>query len=177
MLSTFTRPNRLVTGVLAAIILVVLAAGVLGALTTSSGESAADKRAKQEAAERRRQEEERRRQADANKDAAQLAEADKRAFDLILANQEACKNKYLPEANARAKAALDQLREQEAALTKVMAELPPGKAKDTLASQIRPDFDSSADLINAELRAATTRCQLAFTVYQYTHNTVANPGG
>jgi hypothetical protein len=176
MLSTFTRPNRLVTGFLAAIILVVLAAGILGAATTSTGESPAEKRQKEEAADRRRQEEERKRQAEANKDAAQLAEADKRAFDLILANQEACKNKYLPEADARAKSALDQLKEQEAALTRVMAELPPGKAKDTLASQIRPDFDSSADLINAELRAATTRCQLAFTVYQYTHDTVPKEG-
>ena len=177
MYATFNRPSRTVLAVLAAVIAVVLAAGVGTALTKSSGESAAEKRRKQEAAERKAEEEARRRQTESQKSAAQLAEADKRAYDLIVANQEACKSKYLPDANARAQTALAQLHEQEAALNRVLAELPPGKAKDVLAAQLKPDVDAAVDLINSELRAATTRCQLAFTIYQYTHDTLPGAPG
>lgn len=169
MLSTFARPTRAMTTVLAVVIVVILGAGVFGAVANSGRESAADKRRKQEQAAQRQAEAERKRQEAADKAAQGAVEADKRALDLITANQETCKNRYIPDAEARAKAALDQLNEQRAALDKVQAQLPPGKAKDALTSQIGPDFQAGTELINAELRAATTRCQLAFTVYQLTH--------
>jgi hypothetical protein len=174
MSSRFTRPNidsRVVTGALAAIIFVVLLGGLLAAVSKDGGDSAEEERQEQEEARRRFAEEERRRQEEANLDAAERAEADRRAFELIRANQEDCERKYIPEAEARARTALAHVREQEAALNEVLAALPPGKAKDTLAAQIKPDVDASTDLINAELRAARTRCQLAFTIYQYTRET------
>ncbi len=175
MSSRFDRVDtgsKAVIGGLAALILVVLLGGVLAAVTTDSGEDTpAEDRQAQEEARRRFEEEERKRQEQANLDATQRAEADRRAFDMIKANQEACEQRYIPEAEARARAALDQVREQEAALNEVLNALPPGKAKDTLAAQIKPDVDASTDLINAELRAARTRCQLAFTIYQYTRPT------
>ena len=177
MYATFNRPSRTLLGALAAVIAVVFLAGVVTAATKSTGESPADKRRKQEAAERNAEEEARKRQAESQKSAAQLAEADKRAYDLIVANQEACKNKYIPDANARAQTALAQVREQEAALNRVLAELPPGKAKDVLTAQLKPDIDAAVDLINSELRAATTRCQLAFTIYQYTHDILPGQPG
>ncbi|HWC09975.1 MAG TPA: hypothetical protein VG455_02015 [Acidimicrobiales bacterium] len=170
----FTRPDpgsKAVTGALAALIFVLLLGGVLAAVTTDDEDTPGDDRQEQEEARRRFEEEERRRQEQANLDAEQRAAADRRAFELIKANQEACERKYMPEAEARAAAALAQVREQEAALNEVLAALPPGKAKDTLAAQIKPDVDASTDLINAELRAARTRCQLAFTIYQYTRET------
>ncbi len=166
--SRLNTGNKVVTGALAALIFVLLLGGVLAAAATDDDDSPADDRQEQEEARRRFEEEERKRQEQANLDAEQRAAADRRAFDLIKANQEACERKYMPEAEARAQAALAQVREQEAALTEVLNALPPGKAKDTLAAQIKPDVDASTDLINAELRAARTRCQLAFTIYQYT---------
>ena len=171
MSPSFDRLNtggKALTGALAALILVLLLGGVLAAITTGDDDSPADDRQEQEEARRRFEEEERRRAEQANLDAEQRAAADHRAFDLIKANQEACGRKYIPEAEARAQTALAHVREQEAALNEVLNALPPGKAKDTLAAQIKPDVDASTDLINAELRAARTRCQLAFTIYQYT---------
>ena len=171
MSSRFDRLNTgstVVTGALAALIFVLLLGGVLAAVTTDEDDSPADDRQEQEEARSQFEEEERRRQEQLNLDAEQRAAADRRAFDLIKANQEACENKYMPEAEARAQTALAHVREQEAALNEVVNALPPGKAKDTLAAQIKPDVDASTDLINAELRAARTRCQLAFTIYQYT---------
>jgi hypothetical protein len=173
MLPSFSRLNtgsRAVTGALAALIFVLLLGGVLAAATTDD-DTPADDRQEQDEARRRFEEEERKRQEQANLDAEQRAAADRRAFDLIKANQETCERKYMPEAEARAQAALTQVREQEAALNEVLNALPPGRAKDTLAAQIKPDVDASTDLINAELRAARTRCQLAFTIYQYTRET------
>ena len=167
----FDTGSRAVTGALAAIIFVLLLGGVLAAATTDNEDSPADDRQEQDEAARRFEEEERERQEQANLDAEQRAAADRRALDLITANQEACEKRYMPEAEARAQAALAQVREQEAALNEVLNALPPGKAKDTLAAQIKPDVDASTDLINAELRAARTRCQLAFTIYQYTRET------
>ncbi len=174
MASRFTRPNiesRVVTGALAAVIVALLLGGVLAAVGKDGGDGAEEERQEQEEARRRFEEEERRRQEQAGLDAAQRAEADRRAFEMIRANQEACERKYMPEAEARAQTALTHVREQEAAMNEIVAALPPGKAKDTLAAQIRPDVEASIDLINAELRAARTRCQLAFTIYQYTRET------
>ncbi len=174
MSARFDRVNtgsKAVLGGLAALIFVVLLGGVLAAATIDTDDTPAEDRQAQEEARRRFEEEERRRQEQANLDAAQRAEADRRAFDMIRANQEACERKYMPEAEARARTALDHVREQEAALNEILNTLPPGKAKDTLAAQIKPDVDASTDLINAELRAARTRCQLAFTIYQYTRPT------
>jgi hypothetical protein len=163
-----TTGSKAVTGALAALIFVLLLGGVLAAVTTDDEDSPADVRQEQDEARLRFEEEERRRQEQANLDAEQRAAADRRAFDLIRANQEACEKKYMPEAEARAQTALTHVREQEAALNEVLDALPPGRAKDTLAAQIKPDVDASTDLINAELRAARTRCQIAFTIYQYT---------
>lgn len=174
MSSRLTRLNtgsRALSGALAALIFVVLLGGVLAAATTDGDDRPDEDRQEQEEARRRFEEEERRRQEQANLDDEQRAEADRRAFELIRANQEACERKYMPEAEARAQTALTHVREQEAALNEVLAALPPGKAKDTLAAQIRPDVEASTDLINAELRAARVRCQLAFTIYQYTRET------
>ncbi len=174
MSSRFTRLNtgsKSVIAGLAALIFVVLLGGMLAAVTTDSEDTPTEDRQAQDEARRRFEEEERKRQEQANLDATQRAEADRRAFEMIKANQQACEQRYIPEAEARARAALDQVREQEAALNEVLNALPPGKAKDTLAAQIKPDVDASTDLINAELRAARTRCQLAFTIYQYTRPT------
>ncbi len=171
---SFDRLNtgsKAVTGGLAALIFVLLLGGVLAAVTTDNDDSPAVDTQEQDEARRRFEEEERKRQEQVDLDAEQRAAADRRAFELITANQQACEKKYMPEAEARAQAALAQVREQEAALKEVLNALPPGKAKDTLAAQIKPDVDASTDLINAELRAARTRCQLAFTIYQYTRET------
>jgi len=169
MSPTFTQPTKVVSGVLAAIIAVVLAGGIIGAVTTSGGgETVQEKQAKHDAAARKQAADERKRQTDADRAAAGSAEADKKALDLITANQQACNDRFIPNANARADQALKDLAEQRAALEKVAAELPPGKAKDTLGSQIGPGFDSSEALIKSEQRSATTECQLAFTVFQLT---------
>ena len=168
---SFPRPNtgsKTFTGALAVLIFVLLLGGVLAAATTDDEDTPAEDRQEQDEARRKFEEEERKRQEQLNLDAEQRAAADRRAFELINANKETCEKKYMPEAEARAQAALTQVREQEAALNEVLNALPPGKAKDTLAAQIKPDVDASTDLINAELRAARTRCQLAFTIYQYT---------
>jgi flagellar biosynthesis GTPase FlhF len=167
--------NKVVTGVLAALIFVLLLGGVVAAATTDDEDTPAEDRQEQDEARRRFEEEERKRQEEANLDAEQRAAADRRAFDLINANKETCERKYIPEAEARAQAALAQVREQEAALNEVLNALPPGRARDTLAAQIKPDVDASTDLINAELRAARTRCQIAFTIYQYTRETPPEP--
>ncbi|MEN3315014.1 MAG: hypothetical protein V7605_1248 [Acidimicrobiaceae bacterium] len=167
-MQTSNPPTKVVSAVLAAIIAVVLAGGVIGVVTHSSGESAQDKQAKQDAAAQKQAADERKRQADADRAAAGSAEADKKALDLITANQQACNDRFIPSANARADQALKDLADQRAALEKIEAELPAGKAKDTLASQIGPGFDSSEALIKSEQRSAISECQLAFTVFQLT---------
>jgi len=178
MPSTFNEPSKVVSGVLAAIIAVVLVGGVVGAVTNSgSGKSAAEKQADQQSDAQKKAAEAQKRQADADSAAAagSLA-ADKKALDLITANQDACNTKFIPNANARADQALKDLNDQRAALEAIAAELPPGKAKDTLGSQIGPGFDSSEALIKSEQRSATTECQLAFTVFQLTRPTTTEPG-
>ena len=167
MLSSFEQ-NKVVTGALAAIIAVVLIGGVIGAFTKGGGESAEEKARKQQAANEQAAAEEQQRQAEAERAGQGSAEADQRALDLITANQEKCRNTYIPNAEARAQQALNDLREQRAALEAIAAQLPPGKAKDTLGDQIAPGYESGEALIQAELRAATTDCQLAFTVFQLT---------
>ena len=167
MLSRFDGSDKVVTGVLAAIIAVLFVGGVIGAFA-KGGESAEEKRRKEQAAAEQAAREEQQRQADAERAARGSVEADARALALINAHQEACKNTYVPNANARAEQALKDLREQRAALEAIAQELPPGKAKDTLGSQIGPGYEAGEALIQAELRAATTDCQLAFTVFQLT---------
>lgn len=168
MLSRFDQSNKVVTAALAAIIGVVLIGGIIGAFTSGGKESAEDKRRKQEAAAEKQARDEQQRQGNAGSSAQGSVEADKRALDLITANQDKCQNTYIPNANARADQALKDLREQRAALEAIVAQLPPGKAKDTLGSQIGPGYDSGEALIQSELRAATTDCKLAFTVFQLT---------
>jgi hypothetical protein len=169
MRSMSGRPSAAVTAVLAVVIVALLGGGIFGVATNSGNESAADKLRKQEQALRKQAEADRRRQEAADRAAAGAAAADKKALDLITANQQTCNNRYIPDAEARAKQAIEQLNEQRAALDRVQAELPPGRAKDALSQQIGPDFDSGIAQINSELLAARTRCQLASTVYQLTH--------
>jgi hypothetical protein len=161
MRSMSGRPSAAVTAVLVVVIVALLGGGIFGVATNSGNESAADKLRKQEQALRK--------QEAADRAAAGAAAADKKALDLITANQQTCNNRYIPDAEARAKQAIEQLNEQRAALDRVQAELPPGRAKDALSQQIGPDFDSGIAQINSELLAARTRCQLASTVYQLTH--------
>ncbi|MDQ6799088.1 MAG: hypothetical protein M3011_13915 [Actinomycetota bacterium] len=177
MLSTFNEPNKVVSGVLAAIIAVVLVGGVIGAVAKSGGEkSAAEKQAEQDAEAQKKAAEAQKRQTDADRAAAGSVEADKKALDLITANQDACNTKFIPQANARAEQALKDLNDQKAALEAIANELPPGKAKDTLGSQIGPGFESSEALIKSEQRSATSECQLAFTVFQLTRPAPTEPG-
>jgi hypothetical protein len=170
MLPTTSRPGPALTGALALAIAVVLGAGVIGALTVD-GEEADD--TAQEEAERERAEREEQQRPDPV--AQQAAEADLRAFDIIVANWETCRNTYLPNARARHDQAVTQLREQEAALRRVIDALPPGRAKDSLIAQVGPDFESAIRVIEAELRGAETRCRLALTVYQLTHDSLPRP--
>ncbi len=177
MLSTFNEPNKVVSGVLAAIIAVVLVGGVGGVVANSGGgKSAAEKQAELEAKAQKQAAEARKRQTDADRAAAGSVAADKKALDLITANQEACNSRFIPNANTRAEQALKDLNDQRAALEAITAELPDGKAKDTLGSQIGPGFDSSEALIKSEQRSATTECQLAFTVFQLTRPATTEPG-
>jgi len=177
MVSTFNEPNKVVSGVLAAIIAVVLVGGLVGVVTKSGGgKSAAEKQAELDAEAQKRAADARKRQTEADKAAAGDVAADKKALDLITANQEACNNKFIPNANARAEQALKELSDQRAALEAIAAELPPGKAKDTLGSQIGPGFESSEALIKSEQRSATSECQLAFTVFQLTRPDTTEPG-
>ena len=167
MLSMTDPPSKALTGALAALIAVVLGIGVLRAATfdEDTGEDQTDEPADEEAERPTPQ---------PTTDQAVL-EADRRAFDLILANMETCKNRYLPDAKARHDQSVAQLREQEAALNRIIQELPPGRAKDSLSAQVRPDFDSAIRVIEADYKAVETRCQLAFTVYTLTHDTLPRP--
>ncbi len=177
MLSTFNEPNKVVSGVLAAIIAVVLVGGVVGVVAKSGGgKTAAEKQAEQDREAQKKAADAQKRQTDADRAAAGSVEADKKALDLITANQGACNTRFIPQANARAEQALKDLNDQKAALEAIAAELPPGKAKDTLGSQIGPGFESSEALIKSEQRSATTECQLAFTVFQLTRPATTEPG-
>lgn len=170
MLSMTDPPSKALTGAVAAIIAVVLGVGVIRAATYEE-ESSADKRA-QEQAEREAEERARQQPDQATVNAE---EADKRAFDLIVANMETCKSRYLPDATARREQSIAQLKEQEAALNRIIAELPPGRAKDSLSAQVQPDAESAIRVIEADFNAVETRCQLAFTVYQLTHDSLPRP--
>ncbi len=165
MLSTTDRPSPALTGALALLIAVILGAGVIAALTTGDddGDDAAEEQAEPEAEQQ------------PAPGAAEAAEADRRAFDIILANHETCRNRFLPDARARHDQAVAQLREQEAALRRVIDTLPPGRAKDSLNAQVGPDFESAIRVIEAELRGVETRCRLALTVYQLTHDSLPRP--
>jgi hypothetical protein len=165
MLPTSSRGGPALTGALAVAIAVVLGAGVFGALTVDEddGEDMAQEQVEPEPAPR------------PDPSAEQAAEADRRAFDIIVANWDTCRNRYLPDARARHDQAVAQLREQEAALRRVIDALPPGRAKDSLNAQVAPDFDSAIRVIDAELRGAETRCRLALTVYQLTHDGLPRP--
>lgn len=164
MLSTTTRPSPAMTGALAVVIAVVLGAGVIGAATKSGDDESARDDPAPEAVPQ---------QPDPAVQSA--AEADRRAFDLILANREACNNRYLPDARARHAQAVAQLREQEEALRRVINELPPGRTKDSLIAQVGPDFESAISILDAELRGVESRCKLALTVYQLTHDSLPRP--
>ncbi len=178
MRPTFNEPNnKVVSGVLAAIIAVVLIGGVVGVVAKSGGgQSAAEKQAQQDADAKKRAADAQKSQTDADRAASGADAADKKALDLITANQQACNDRFVPNANARADQALKDLAEQRAALEAIAAELPAGKAKDSLGSQIGPGFESSEALIKSALRAATTECQLAFTVFQLTRPSTTEPG-
>lgn len=167
MLPMDSRPSPAVAGGLAVLIAVVLGAGVVGALTT--GDDKGDDTATEQAGPEPQQ------PARPDPSAQAVAEADRRAFDVILENFEACRTRYLPDARARHDQAVAQLREQEAALKRVIEALPPGKAKDSLTAQVAPDFDSAIRVIDADLRAVETRCKLALTVYQLTHDSLPRP--
>ncbi|HEV3400325.1 MAG TPA: hypothetical protein VG078_00760 [Acidimicrobiales bacterium] len=162
------RPSPAMAGALALMIAVVLGAGVIGALITGDdGDDTAEEQDDRETAEPDEQR--------PDPSAEQVAEADRRAFDIILANLETCRNRYLPDARARHDQAVAQLREQEAALRRVIDALPPGRAKDSLTAQVGPDFESAIRVIEAELRAVETRCRLGLTVYQLTHDSLPRP--
>lgn len=165
MLPTTSRGGPALTGALAVAIAVVLGAGVFGALTVDEddGEGTAQEQTEPEPAPR------------PDPSAEQAAEADLRAFDIIVANWETCRSRYLPDARARHNQAATQLREQEAALRRVIDALPPGRAKDSLTAQVGPDFESAIRVIEAELRGWDTRCKLALTVYQLTHDSLPRP--
>ena len=170
MFPTFSEPNKVASGVVAALIALVLAGGVVGVIANfgSDAKSAAEKQAELDAETQKQAAEAQQRQAEAERSAAGADVADKKALDLITANQRACTERFLPNAQARYDQAIKDLNEQKAALEAIASELPPGKAKDTLGSQIGPGYESGQALINSELRAAQTDCQLAFTVFQLT---------
>ncbi len=165
MLSMTDRPSPAVAGALAVVIAVVLGAGVIGALTTGDDDGAEEQQPQQEGEQQPRP----------DPSAEAVAEADRRAFDIILENRQTCLNRYLPDARARHQQAVTQLREQEAALRRVINALPPGRAKDALNAQVGPDFESAIQVIEAELRGVETRCKLALTVYQFTHDSLPRP--
>jgi len=171
MLSMTSPPSKALGGALAALIVVVLGVGVFRAATFEE-ESPADKQAEEQA---ERQAEETKRQERPAPGAQEAAAADLRAFDLIVANLETCKNRFLPDAKARRDQSLAQLRDQDAALKKIVEELPPGRAKDSLNAQVQPDFDSAIRVIESDYKAVETRCQLAFTVYRLTHDSLPRP--
>lgn len=168
MLPMTSRPSPALAGGLALVIAVVLGAGVIGALTTDDdkGDDTANEQAEREGPEQ---------QPQPAPGAQAAADADRRAFDIILANFETCRTRYLPDARARHDQAVAQLREQEAALRQVIDALPPGKAKESLTAQVAPDFDSAIRVIEADLRSVETRCKLALTVYQLTHDSLPRP--
>ncbi len=170
MLSMTDPPTKALSGALAALIVVVLVVGVFRAATFEE-DSPADKQAEEQAEEQVDPEAPPRPAPGAQEAAA----ADLRAFDLIVANLETCKNRFLPDAKARRDQSLAQLREQDAALKKIVAELPPGRAKDSLDAQVQPDFDSAIRVIESDYKAVETRCQLAFTVYRLTHGSLPRP--
>ena len=164
MFPTITAEDQRTTGILAGGIALLLVLGVLGVVFKSVGD---DKPSPTEV-QQQQEEAERRRQQQASEEARAREAADRAALSTIEAQQQACRTKYLPEANRRAEEARQQLRELEASLKQVVAQLPAGKAKDMLGAQIPPDVASAMELINAEQRSIETRCKMAFTIYTYT---------
>ncbi len=166
MLSMTDRPSPAVAGALAVAIAVVLAAGVIGAIATAGDDGDTEEQVEQPEGEPQPQPE---------ASPEEISEADRRAFDIIVENFQTCRNRYLPDARARHEQAVAQLREQRAALQRVIDTLPPGRAKESLAAQVQPDFDAGMSVLDAELRAVESRCKLALTVYQLTHDTLPRP--
>jgi 3-methyladenine DNA glycosylase Tag len=173
MSSKLEASDRVVTSILAGAIVVVLLGGIVGAVAVNSSDSTTDtKKSQTETVD----EAERQRQTKAALDAKSVEAANAEALKSITADQELCKTKYLADAQARAAQATQQLKEQQDSLTRILAQLPPGKAKDELAGQLPLEFDTSNALVASELRAAEDRCKLAATIYQYTQ-APAIPGG
>lgn len=175
MISRLGATDKVVTGILAGVIALVLLGGIVGALTVDSSDSGSkpDKATQAKAAAAA----ELQRQAKAAQDAQKLAAANSEVLKSIVADQDLCKTKYLVAAQARAAEATQQLKEQEDALKAILDQLPPGKAKDTLAAQLPDEIASSNGLIASELRAAEDRCRLAASVYQYTQTETTAPPG
>lgn len=172
MLPRSDASDGIVTGLLGGAIVVVLIAGLIAAFTVSDdSETKTDTPESQVAPD----EATRRAQEEAAQSAAARAAANEAALRQIQADQEECRRKYLAAAQARAAEATQHLKEQEVTLRRIHDQLPPGKAKESLASQLGPEFESSQALIDAELRAAEDRCRLALSVYQYTQAEGAPP--
>lgn len=174
MISRLGLTDRTVAGVLAGVIVLLLIGGVIGAVAVGSSDSDSAKKTPVVAPD----EAERQRQAKAAQDAANLAAVNSEVLKSIVADQELCRSKYLVAAQTRAAEATQQLKEQEDALRRILDQLPPGRAKDTLAAQLPDEIASSNGLIASELRAAEDRCRLAASVYQYTQaEAAATPPG
>ncbi len=172
MFPTFSGDNRTVMGALAGFIALVLLAGVATAVVKSSS----DDKPSPEEVQQEQSEEERRRAEEATQDAQARADMDRKALSTIERQLQECNTKYLPEANQRAEAARQHLRELEASLNQVIAELPPGRAKDVLTAQLPPDVASAEQLITAQQQSLETRCKMAFTIFQYTREAPPPPG-
>ncbi len=171
MFPAFSEDNRTTVAALAGFIALVLLAGVVTAFVKASSD---DKPSPEEVLQEQ-QEEERRRAEQATADAQARAAQDAKALSAIERQLEECRTKYLPDANQRAEAARQQLKELEASLKQIIAELPPGRAKDLLTAQLPPDVASAEQLINAERQSMETRCKMANTIFQYTRETVPPP--
>ncbi|MDQ4132109.1 MAG: hypothetical protein M3179_02645 [Actinomycetota bacterium] len=170
MFPNLSDDNRTTVAALAGFIALVLLAGVVTAFVKASDDKPSPEEVLQQ------QQEEQRRQAEqATADAQARAEQDRKALSAIERQLEECRTKYLPDANQRAEAARQQLKELEASLNRIIAELPPGRAKDLLTAQLPPDVASAEQLINAEQQSMETRCKMANTIFQYTRETVPPP--
>lgn len=170
MFPTISTESNLTTGLLAGGIALTLLLGLGAVFTKSSDDKPTASEQQQE------QEEVTREQAQEEEEAARIrAEQDSLALGKIEVQQEECRTRYLPEAARRAEEARQALRELEASNNAVIAQLPPGKAKDTLAAQLPSDVESANAVITAEERSVQTRCQMAFTIFQYTRDLPVPP--
>jgi hypothetical protein len=171
MFPSFSSDSRNVQGGLAGAIALVLLVGVFALVFKSIDDDGPS----QEEVQQEQQEEERRRQEQATQEGQVRAEADRQALTSIEQQLEECRTKYLPAATERAEEARAHQRELEAKLNQIIAQLPPGRAKDTLTAQIGPDVASADQLITAEQQSLETRCKMAFTIFQYTRESPPPP--